>query len=279
MDKYVAFIDILGFKNWLKDNDQYEANKYIKKYANIVRTEWQKADTTGLSCIVVSDCVVVFSEDTEKNKLSKMISLTKEICIKMFEGTATLMRAAICKGHFEQIPHSDDRNYYDNYYENVFVGQAYVDAFLLEEKPKIAGISLSKEVYKDVCNFFPAVESEVIPFDRNKETDSYYLIRFFTKEILYRSENMKQFVKQANSAEWLPHYYNIIYALLYKHSGDKDIINDIIAAIRDLDSKDSKNRNIKRFIRNAFSENVEEKFREQFTTYLSNELISNINRK
>lgn len=74
--------------------------------------------------------------------------MIKEICRSEFTENGILIRGAIAKGEFDKIPATE----LPKLQKQLIVGQAYVDAYLLENSVKVIGINLSKEVYQDIRN-------------------------------------------------------------------------------------------------------------------------------
>ena len=56
--KYVAFLDILGFKETLKKMKQPEAAEYISRFSSIAFDEWTKTQPTLLEGYIVSDSYI-----------------------------------------------------------------------------------------------------------------------------------------------------------------------------------------------------------------------------
>ena len=105
--KYVAFLDILGFKNTLKTLGQERSIEYIESYSRIVYQvfsrynrddEWQNVEKK-INGFVVSDSVVLYTNDTMKESLSDLLDIIVDLC-----RNSILIRGAIAKGEFNKIP-------------------------------------------------------------------------------------------------------------------------------------------------------------------------------
>lgn len=74
--KYVAFLDILGFKkklNTFKTHNQ--AINYISKFSSIVYKEFKKLkETNSIKGYIVSDSVILYSTNSEFESLMSLIS-------------------------------------------------------------------------------------------------------------------------------------------------------------------------------------------------------------
>ncbi len=92
--RYVAFIDILGFKNIIEKSEKKENEiQYIEKAINILKS------FTNQSSLVVtqfSDSVVISTNDSEDN-FQKLLKCLLEISIKSI-GIWYLLRGGITKG-------------------------------------------------------------------------------------------------------------------------------------------------------------------------------------
>jgi len=260
-DKYVAFLDILGFKAWLSDNDMYDTNTYMKDYSKAFRETWDSEDTEGIFCYMVSDCAVLHTEDVDKKKLKKLIDLSIAISKNLFSKTGILIRGAICKGDFENITRSESLL---NFNENIFTGKAYVDAFVLEEKAKVAGIALSAEVSKDVQKYLMNYTTV--------ELKDYVLVRYFTIDYLLNEDVFEKFIELAVKAKWIPHYHNTVYLALYKNPEKKGIFDKIFNQLEKTD-KNKKGEQTKEFLCTAFVEEVDENYKKQLCTYLRKKIL------
>ena len=144
--KYVAFLDILGFKNYLENNNQEQAKKYIADFSESISSIWHECNTETLSGLIVSDSVILYSKDTRVESLRKLVDVIIQICKYEFVNNSILIRGALTKGNFErQNPTGEVA-----LSKELIVGQAYVDAYHLESKIKVAGIIMNGDVYADL---------------------------------------------------------------------------------------------------------------------------------
>lgn len=148
---------------------------------------------------------------------------------------------------------------------------AYVDAYLLENSTKMIGINLSEAVYCDLrnCDICFDVMSEKIG------KNDHYILRYITIDYLLDENNIRQFVKLASEANWLPHYYNALYFALKKEKNDKKV-EQVFMNITHLvcDEKPSENwRLLDVFIKNSFQEDVLDDYQTRFLKYIRRHLI------
>lgn len=270
--KYVAFLDILGFKNTLRNLKHSGAKSYIVKFSLEIYNEWKRNNKNSLDGYVISDSLIINSKDVSEKSLHDIINVTYEICRKEFIKNGILLRGGIAKGDFDKL----NAESIDSLQKGLIVGQAYVDAYLLEGSNKLIGISMSKDVYSDICNF------DFFNRDIVAEDDK-YILRYIDIKLLMNPDNLYEFIKSAKESKWKPHYYNTIYFAIKgeKSKSSIDLVfSNIINAV--CNYKPGENwRDIDNFIKNAFSENVMPGFQTRFLKYLrkkiikSNEEISN----
>lgn len=156
--------------------------------------------------------------------------------------------------------------------KGLIVGQAYVDAYLLEGTVKTTGIVLSKDVYKDLLN--------IGGFGKNIFSVSInglkcYILRYLTLDYLLDIKRMEKFVELANSSGWLPHYYNSLYFSFRGETNDKKV-HQVFVNLFSTVAKGNPNENWREldvFIRNASDKNVLSDFQTRFLKYLRKSLF------
>lgn len=257
--KYIAYLDILGFKNWMSMNDIYDADKYLTDYSATFKEVWESEDTSGMNCYMVSDCSVLYTDDIDKGKLKKLLNVVVKASQTLFLKNDILVRGAICKGDFETIDHGAEG---ENIKIQIFTGEAYIDAYTLEDKIKVAGIMVSEEVKKDIDHHVKDIKTVTV---KNGE-----LIRTFSIEYLLRQEVLERFIGRAIEARWIAHYHNTLYAALYNNSKAKGIFDKVIDQIEALDNK---GQGTKEFLLKAFEEDVEDNYKGQLSTYLREKIL------
>lgn len=124
-----------------------------------------------------------------------------------------MIRGAIAKGEFDKL----EAKKLSSLEKGLVVGQAYVEAYLLEGAVKSIGIILSEEVYDDYINADLNNNNVFIEQIGNIQRHVYrYLdINFFSN-----ADNLLNFVNLAINSKWLPHYYNTLY-FAFKNEGSE----------------------------------------------------------
>ena len=242
--KYVAFLDILGFKETLKKLEHDDAIKYIKNFASVVYNKFSRVESDrNIKGYIFSDSIILYTNDTKDGSLSALINLIRDICRDEFEVNKVLLRGGLTRGAFDKVPASELKALE----KGLIVGKAFVDAYRLESSVKVIGIMLSDSVKKDMsrCTLYSNINN---------------LLNYIDIDFLFKNNNLRDFIKLAFNSDWRPHYYNTLYFVIKnEHNSNKveKLFSEIKMILEELDS----NRNLVRtFWEKGFSENVEEDF-------------------
>lgn len=279
--KYVAFLDILGFKSTLDKMDQETAQNFIMRFSKTIFQVFQSFEEKQkfkVNGYIVSDSLILYSKDSSKAALVNLIEVVETICRDEYIQNSILIRGGISRGNFAKIKASE----LPNLEKALIVGKSYVKAYQLESTNKVIGINLAKEVYLDILEYenqldreftnWSKIKSQAIKY-RNKK-DTYYLFKYITLDFLLEDNNLSQFVKLANQSNWLEHYYNTLSFALQKERSSKkkkELFVKIVQTIRD--SKDS---SLDLFIENAFKDSVEKRFKTYFLKHIGKSLLGGI---
>lgn len=267
--KYVAFLDILGFKNKLKNMSQNEAAVFISNFSTTAFRQWESENISKLNGYIVSDSFIIYSNDTSVESLKELIRVVTNICRKEFASNSILLRGAIAKGPFEKLEAQE----ISTLQKGLIVGQAYVDAYLLEGTVKLTGIVLSSEVFEDIINISGYSENIFSETINKKE---HYILRYLTLDFFLTKDSLNSFVKLATESKWLPHFYNTLYFAL-KHEKNKKKVKQMFINLLKLISQEQPNenwRNIDLFIKNAFNLDVINEFQTRFLKYIRQKLFN-----
>lgn len=262
--KYVAFLDILGFKDRLKKMSQVEAGEYIASFSSLVYSEFSMSKRNLVNGYIVSDSIILYTNSNGEKELIELINLVDSICKKEFAEKGILIRGAISKGDFDKLPAEE----LPHLQKELIVGQAYVDAYLMEGSVKTLGIVLSEDVSADLrnCNM-----GENIVEEQNDNTTQ-YVYRYLSVEFFMDEKNLQEYVRLAVESSWLPHYYNTLYFTMKNEENDKKVDSIFINIIKILqDNYDW--RTLDLFIKNSFGEKVFSRYQTRFLRYLRNNML------
>lgn len=265
--KYVAFLDILGFKNKLTSMSHNEVSRYIIDYSTTAFRQWENENISKLKGYIVSDSFIIYTEDISDSALNELVRVISDICKKQFSDNSILLRGAVAKGPFDKIEAKE----ISSLQKGLIVGQAYVDAYLMEGTVKSTGIVLSKEVFEDLQNI--GYYSNDLYVEKIKK-QSFFILRYLTLDFLLNEKNMSKFVDLAIESNWRPHYYNTLYFAL-KGENNNNKVYQVFSNIINIVGKNhpSENwRNIDLFIKNAFNDDVINEFKTRFLKYIRSKL-------
>lgn len=284
--KYVVFLDILGFKNLIDALHQVEAKHFIKKFSKTIYEIFMDTNFESMSRIngyIVSDSIILYTNNIEKESLINLLNLTLNICRTEFVENGVLIRGGIAKGEFSKLEVEE----LEQLGKTLIIGQAYVNAYQLESSTKVIGVNLSEEVYNDILKYDVKLDNKEYNNLSNKayitkykdKKAIYYLLKYIDLNFLLEADNLRQFVILANKSKWLQHYYNSLYLAIQNERNDKKK-EELFIKIEELIINDNLNadwRMLNLFIEKAFGDGVIKKFKDIFLKHIRNQLL--INRK
>lgn len=132
VQSYVAFLDVLGFKELVyskKAEDKKKLQEYsnsINNFVNILK-EISIKNTFNVDYIVISDSIIITAEQKESN--DDNIEILKNLCfsIGFLQSLLSVLDIWLRGGV------SSGETYFDKA-NNQIIGKAYIEAYLLEEK-------------------------------------------------------------------------------------------------------------------------------------------------
>ena len=183
--RVVAFIDILGFKNSIKksNSDDVEFNKILTSLTDLKEFFMQPKDTDDIETDIalnadtqilqVSDSLIISRLIQEQGGIFHMLS-DCAFAIHLLISNGFLCRGAIKCGNM--------------YHKGTTIfGQAYIDAYLAEEKEKLPIVKFDKSLF-DVVRQFPSPQNkpitewevDYIKQDCKKLKNGEYYLDYFT---------------------------------------------------------------------------------------------------
>lgn len=170
--KYVAFLDVLGFKDLVSNNSDAKLREiYEKLLRPIVDVSLSGMNAKkgfeengcpkfiiepstfhkNINSLIVSDSVILWTPDTS---IQSFIDITLTSCSMLMNGIVTglPMRGAITAGNLTRLSHKYETNT-DNVTETLF-GKSLVDAYELEGSQQWSGCVVANsaiEEFKEQC--------------------------------------------------------------------------------------------------------------------------------
>ena len=217
---------------------------------------------------MISDSLIIGTNGTDPEALENLLSFTQIICRREFSVNNIALRGAIAKGQFEML----EERHQGSLSLRLLLGQAYVDAYLMEGSLKTFGIILTNEVAEDMNEINDISGFTTYEESNNKEVVT--VLSYIDRNFFEDSHNLEVFVRLAVDAKWLPHYYNTLYYSCMKEAIGKSytdgLFKRILAVIAGLSQANSKN--IDTFITKIFSEGVNEKFKNRFLSFIKRQM-------
>ncbi|MFX4267076.1 hypothetical protein ACOL29_05345 [Aliarcobacter butzleri] len=129
-DSFVAFLDVLGFTNFVQNNKIDKINLYLEKVEEMITLIKESLNSIeyskNINFIVISDSIII--SIPRSNDISD-IKILQSLCIAIYHIQSylaiydILLRGAISSGES-----------YFNEDKNQIIGKAYINAYLLESK-------------------------------------------------------------------------------------------------------------------------------------------------
>jgi hypothetical protein len=148
-NRFVAFLDILGFKDMVARNSHHEIYQLLQKLSEIKETVQKapvnpkiKKQVGDVEVFVVnfSDSIVIFSKNDDINNFHYFILATRWIF------TSAIKNGIPIKGGFAH------GNISVNKTEQIYFGQPIIDAYLIEEEVNYFGIVAHNSIDKYVSS-------------------------------------------------------------------------------------------------------------------------------
>lgn len=248
--RYVAFLDILGFKETLKNLEHNEAIKYIKDFASIVYNKFKRVESDlNIKGYIFSDSLILYTKDTKNESLLALINLIRDICREEFEVNKVLLRGGLTRGAFDKVPAGELKALE----KGLIVGTAFVDAYILESSAKVIGIAISDDVKAELSRY-------------TTYSNINNLLNYIDIDFLFSDDNLREFIKLAFDSNWLPHYYNTLYFAIKDECNINKIEKLFYEIQRILEPLDSN----KDFLEKSLNEYVEEDFQLLLQEYTQN---------
>ncbi len=153
--KYIAFLDILGFKEIIENN----STNYIKSLYNnaidFVKPKiidfWDNQDLNDsvIEMSIVSDSIIIWTNNDNFQSLGKILLSTSNL-LTGFMIAGLPLRGAIVKGELDSLNKSIGTN--SNVKTPIFFGKGLTEAYKLEGKQKWSGCIVHEDCFENLEN-------------------------------------------------------------------------------------------------------------------------------
>jgi len=266
--KYVAFVDILGFKEKINRQGHEESIEFLKKFSSNLYNQWRKSEFSkngNIGGYIFSDSIIIYTNNANPESLKNLLDYLRAIFPKVFLENGVLLRAGIAKGNFENIVLPELKNLE----KGLLIGKAFIEAYLLEGQNKGAHIQISGTVKDDIKEYF-SDDFEII----ERHNSEIYLVRWANKKFLFEDENLKKFVDLANKSGWDTHFYETLHLFLTGEKNSQVIFEKIYDYLK-INSEKFDYNDIDRYLLNALNEKIDLNFRKMFLKYLRKSIEKN----
>ena len=236
-EKFVAYIDILGFKDMVSKND---AGSKIKSFYQSIHDLWKKMNFVEdnqikqIEGLVYSDSLIIYTTNDSNESLVKILDFIRKLYkISLFEHR-TMLRGGLAKGEFKVR----DTVGFNNLQKYQFFGKAFIDAYELENGKGIKGCRF---VFESSINDILERNGfqQQYPAKKLEEPDEICDFLWINKEDLTKDNNKKLniFYEMAQQEGWLEQYTRTLDLFCLIADVDKyDIIKQKISESQNIQS-------------------------------------------
>lgn len=144
-NRFVAFLDIMGFKDRVARNDHDEILKELEIFQSNISQYVSYHSEANVQLALFSDSILIYSQDDSSDSLHALADITSHIMMYAIQQEKPIpLKGAIAAGRMTC-----------NQIKQLYFGQALIDAFLLEENVKYYGVLVhhSAEKYLQLNDF------------------------------------------------------------------------------------------------------------------------------
>jgi len=129
-NRFVAFLDIMGFKDRVARNDHNEILKELELFQSNISQYVSYHRNANVQIALFSDSILIYSQDDTVDSLHALADITSHIMMYAIQQEKPIpLKGAIAAGRMTC-----------NQTKQLYFGQALIDAYLLEENVKYYGV-------------------------------------------------------------------------------------------------------------------------------------------
>lgn len=181
--RYLAFLDILGFKDLIENNNLSEIVKLYEKFEpsllysmavsnigyrleNLSEHSLPSAEQTHLNSLFISDSIIIWTDDDSPNRFVDLVSVVKQH-MKLAIEFGFPLRGAITCGELEIKTGNHGMTKKQNSF-NTILGLPLTKAYLLENTAEWSGCVIDDEAIKHynlTVNFIKSTQPKTLDLD------------------------------------------------------------------------------------------------------------------
>lgn len=144
-ERFVAFLDIMGFKDRVARNDHNDVLKELEVFQSNISQYVSYHREANVQLALFSDSILIYSQNDSVDSLHALADITSHIMMYAIQQEKPIpLKGAIAAGKMTC-----------NQTKQLYFGQALIDAYLLEENVKYYGVLVhhSAESYLQLADF------------------------------------------------------------------------------------------------------------------------------
>ena len=144
-DRFVAFLDIMGFKDRVARNEHEDVLEELEIFQSNISQYVSYHRDANIQIALFSDSILIYSQDDKLSSLHALADITSHIMMYAIQQEKPIpLKGAIAAGRMTC-----------NQTKQLYFGQALIDAYLLEENVKYYGVLVhhSAEKYLMLSQF------------------------------------------------------------------------------------------------------------------------------
>ena len=180
-DRFVAFLDIMGFKDRVARNEHDDVLKELEIFQSNISQYVSYHRDANIHIALFSDSILIYSQDDESSSLHALADITSHIMMYAIQQEKPIpLKGAIAAGRMTC-----------NQTKQLYFGQALIDAYLLEENVKYYGVLVHHSAERYIQNnYFPEFRDIKAPLKSGEI--SHYELRWYDTAINPEVEEQKR---------------------------------------------------------------------------------------
>lgn len=136
-DKFVAFLDVMGFSNLVNRGSVNNLESYFEKITEVL--DKLREDKEDIKSSIISDSIILIAPDNLKGFIQLLWAIRRIQNAILWR--KILLRGAVSYG---QVYYNQDRN--------IIVGKGYIKAYLLEQEANFPRVIIDPSIIRKISN-------------------------------------------------------------------------------------------------------------------------------